>query len=376
MSRLRSFVESIDWLALLSTFPILGAGLITMSSFGGSNYYFSRQIIWIILAVLVFFLASRVDWRFLRRTSVVVSLYAASFVVLMSLFLIGHVSKGAQSWFSLGLFAIQPVDLVKLVLVITLAKYFSRRHIEIANYRHIVISGLYALVLFVTVALQPDFGSAVILFLVWFGMVLVSGISGKHLAIVLGGGLAAFVILWFFVFAPYQKARVLTFVDPGRDIQGSGYNAFQSMVAVGSGGLIGKGVGYGTQSRLSFLPEFQTDFIYAAFAEEWGFVGSVLLFSFLGIVLWRIIVIAARGSTNFETLFGLGVAVIIMAHFIVNVGMNIGLLPVTGVTLPFMSYGGSHLVTEFLALGMLMGMNRYARSAHADAANQELLGPA
>ena len=376
MNRLRFFMNGIDWMAVLVTLPILGAGLITMSSFSSENYFFSRQIIWILVALIIFFIASTIDWRFLRRTNAVVILYVASFLVLSALFIFSTAIKGAQSWFSLGLFAVQPVDLVKLILVITLAKYFSRRHIEIANYRHIVVSGLYALILFAVVALQPDFGSAIIIFLIWFGMVLVSGISLKHLAVVLGGGVVAFGILWFFIFAPYQKERILTFIDPTRDIRGSGYNAFQSMIAVGSGGLTGKGVGYGTQSRLEFLPEYETDFIFAAFAEEWGFVGSVLLFTFLGVVIWRIIAISARGSTNFETFFGIGVAVIIMAHFIVNVGMNIGILPVTGVTLPFMSYGGSHLVTEFLALGMVMGMRRYARPTHADVSSQELLGPA
>src|SRR3989344_4290632 len=376
MNRLRFFMNGIDWMAVLVTLPILGAGLITMSSFSSENYFFSRQIIWILVALIIFFIASTIDWRFLRRTNAVVILYVASFLVLSALFIFSTAIKGAQIWFSLGLFAVQPVDLVKLILVITLAKYFSRRHIEIANYRHIVVSGLYALILFAVVALQPDFGSAIIIFLIWFGMVLVSGISLKHLAVVLGGGVVAFGILWFFIFAPYQKERILTFIDPTRDIRGSGYNAFQSMIAVGSGGLTGKGVGYGTQSRLEFLPEYETDFIFAAFAEEWGFVGSVLLFTFLGIVIWRIIAISARGSTNFETFFGIGVAVIIMAHFIVNVGMNIGILPVTGVTLPFMSYGGSHLVTEFLALGILMGMRAYARPAHADTSSQELLGPA
>ena len=353
----------------------MGAGLITMSSFVGENYFFSRQVIWIAVALFSFSVASIIDWRFLRRSGVVAVLYTISIILLLLLLIFGAVVKGAQSWFSLGLFAIQPVDLVKLILVITLAKYFSRRHIEIANYKHILVSGLYTLIVFLVVVTQPDFGSAIIVFLVWFGMVLVSGISFKHLALVLGGGVIAFALLWFFAFAPYQKERILTFLDPARDIRGSGYNALQSMVAVGAGGVTGKGVGYGTQSRLEFLPEYETDFIFAAFAEEWGFFGSLLLFMFFGIIIWRIFTIAVRGSTNFETLFGLGVAVLFMANFTVNVGMNIGLLPVTGVTLPFMSYGGSHLVTEFLALGILMGQRKYSRSTHADVTSQELLGP-
>lgn len=365
----------IDWLLLLATLPILGAGLLTMSSFDGDNYFFSRQLIWILISLLIFFIASVIDWRFLRRTYVIVILYVLAFVSLITLFLFGSVLKGAQSWYSFGLFAVQPVDLVKIVLIITIAKYMSRRHIEIANYRHIIVSGVYVAVLFIVVLAQPDFGSAIILLLIWLGMILAAGISPKHLAVLVGLGVVAISLLWMFVFAPYQKERLLTFIDPTRDIRGSGYNAFQSVVAVGSGGLVGKGVGYGTQSRLNFLPEFESDFIFAAYSEEWGLVGNLLLFAFFGIIIWRILANAKNGSTNFEIIYGVGVGVFIMSHFMINVGMNIGIMPVTGVTLPFMSYGGSHLVTEYLALGILMGMRRYARPVHAEDAEREFLGP-
>ncbi|HEY4515173.1 MAG TPA: rod shape-determining protein RodA [Candidatus Paceibacterota bacterium] len=373
MSRISRYFTGIDWILLGATVPILCAGLVTMSSFTGSNYFFTRQIVWILVAVILFFFSANIDWRFLRRTGIVVYLYLGSLLILMTLFVFGSVFQGAQSWFSLGFLAVQPVDLVKLVLVITLAKYFSRRHIEIAYARHIVISGLYSTLFFIAVVLQPDFGSAIIIFLVWFIMVLVSGIAPKHLVLVLGLGATTFAILWFFVFAPYQKDRILTFLDPTRDIQGSGYNAFQSMVAVGSGEITGKGVGYGTQSRLEFLPEYETDFIFAAFAEEWGFIGSILLTIFYGVVIWRVLSIATLGSSNFELFFGVGVAVIIFSHFLVNVGMNIGLLPVTGVTLPFMSYGGSHLIAEFLALGIVVGQSKYARVTHAEESEQEFI---
>ena len=263
--------------------------------------------------------------------------------------------------------------MMKLVLVLLLAKYFSRRHIEIRNIRHIITSGFYSFVICILILIQPDFGGAIIIFLIWFGMMLVSGISRKHvLAVVLIGGIT-FAGLWGYVLKPYQKARIKTFVNPLTDIHGTGYNAYQSTIAVGSGRLLGKGVGYGTQSKLNFLPEYRTDFIFAAFAEEWGFVGVMLLFVLYGIVLWRVLVNAMYGSTNFEILTGLGVAIFLVTHFIINAGMNISLLPVTGVTIPFMSYGGSHLVTEFTALGILMGMRRYRRDAHRETAKNEFL---
>ncbi|MBI2120521.1 MAG: rod shape-determining protein RodA [Parcubacteria group bacterium] len=364
----------IDWILFFSTIPLLLAGLITMSSFGGKGAFFEKQAIWILLSFLVFFGLSCIDFRFLRRTGVIVSLFAGTCALLLFLFAMGSVFKGAQSWFNFGAFAFQPADLMKLVLILVLTKYFSRRHAEIANIRHIVVSGVYALIPFLLVALQPDFGSAVLIGLIWFGMVLVSGISKKHLILVFVLALASGGILWNFVFQDYQKQRIMTFLHPLADIRGTGYNAFQSTVAIGSGGLLGRGVGYGTQSRLNFLPEYQTDFIFAAFSEEWGFVGVMLVFLFFAIVIWRILANALLGETNFEMLFGLGLAISLTAHFLINVGMNIGLLPVTGTVLPFMSYGGSHLITEFMGLGILMGMRRYSRAAHRDDMKNEFLG--
>ena len=162
----------------------------------------------------------------------------------------------------------------------------------------------------------------------------------------------------------YQKDRILTFLDPLADIQGTGYNAYQSTIAVGSGQLWGKGVGYGTQSKLEFLPEYETDFIFAAFAEEWGLVGVGLLFALFGVVIWRLLTHALYGATNFERLFATGVAILFISHFGIHIGMNIGLLPVTGTTVPFLSYGGSHLLTEFVGVGMVLAMARYTKTRY------------
>ena len=368
--------QTIDWLLFIFLLPILGAGLITMKSFNPSaeSFFFQKQIIWFLISLTIFFSFSFIDFRFLKRTKILVSLLVFFSVLLAILFLSGSTFKGATSWFDLGGFSFQPVDMMKLVLVLVLSKYFSRRHIEIANFKHILISGLYAFVPFTLVVLQPDFGSAVIIFLIWLGMTLVSGISKKHLLSILMFGIIAFISLWFFIFQPYQKARIMTFIHPLTDVRGAGYSAYQSVIAIGSGGFFGKGVGYGTQSRLQFLPEYQTDFIFASFAEEWGFVGVfVLLFSF-GLVLYRILSTSLVGASNFEVLYGMGVAIFLGSSIIVNIGMNVGLLPVTGVTLPFMSYGGSHLLAEFMGLGILMSMRRYQRIAHPDDMKNEFLG--
>ncbi|MCL5782044.1 MAG: FtsW/RodA/SpoVE family cell cycle protein, partial [Patescibacteria group bacterium] len=178
-----------------------------------------------------------------------------------------------------------------------------------------------------------------------------------------------FALLWNFGFREYQKDRIRNFINPLADIRGAGYNAYQSTIAVGSGELWGKGLGYGTQSRLKFLPEYQTDFIFAAFSEEWGFAGVVILFTLYGVIIWRIIANALRGATNFEVLYGAGLAIFFIVHIAINVGMNIHLLPVTGTPLPLMSYGGTHILVEFIALGILMSMRRYGIDVRRGAGN-------
>lgn len=373
-SILNNIRNSFDWLLFSSVILVSLAGLITMNSFVGVSRFFERQSVWLVICVCVFFIASQIDWRFLKNTKIVVTLFGLSVGVLSLLFILGSVFKGAQSWFDLGVLSFQPADPIKLVVILILSKYFSRRHIEIAHVRHILVSGFYVFIIFLLVFLQPDFGSAIIIFFLWLGMVLVSGISKKHLFSVFIIGLISFALLWGFVFKQYQKDRIMTFVKPLSDIRGSGYNAYQSTIAVGSGQIWGKGIGYGTQSKLQFLPEYQTDFIFAAYAEEWGFLGVILLFILYGIIFWRMIVISSHGGTNFEILFGLGLTILFLIHFIIHVGMNIGLLPVTGNTIPFMSYGGSHLLTEFFGLGVLMGMNRYSRAVHKDIAQNEIVG--
>ena len=370
---LNKIKNSIDWSILIPAVLVSLSGIVTVNSFVGHNNFAERQVIWLLISVFVFIIASLVDWRFLRRTKVIVSIFVFSSLILSFLFVVGSVFKGAKSWFNLGFFAFQPVDFAKMVIIFVLAKYFSRRHIEIRNVRHILVSGAYAFITFALIFLQPDFGSAIIIFFIWLGMVLFSGISRKHLFVVFMIGVVSFVGLWTLVFKDYQKARIVSFINPLTDLQGAGYNAYQSTIAVGSGGVWGKGVGLGSQSKLEFLPEDETDFIFAAFAEEWGLIGSVTIFILYGIIFYRILDISKKASTNFETLFGLGFSTMLLSHFIIHVGMNIGIMPVTGITLPFMSYGGSHLLAEFFGLGIISAMRNYAMATHKDMMKNELI---
>lgn len=360
MGQLRTLFGGFDPMLFTGVLGLTFMGLVTMYSHAGGNEYFDRQLVWIGVSVFLLFLAMIPDYRFLRIGNTAFFLYLVVVVMLMLVLVVGEITLGAQSRFDLGFFSFQPSDPAKLILIIVLAKYFAKRHELIGSFRHIIVSGVYALGIFGLVFIQPDFGSAIILFFIWLGMVLVSGIKFRHLFSVFVLGAIAFGLLWQFVFFDYQKERILTFLDPLSDIQGAGYNAYQSTVAIGSGQVFGKGIGYGTQSKLLFLPEYETDFIFAAYAEEWGLIGVLLLFGLFGVVVWCLLKNAINGATNFERLFASGVAILFIAHFFVHIGMNIGLLPVTGTTVPFLSYGGSHLLTEFIAVGMVMGMRRYA----------------
>jgi rod shape determining protein RodA len=374
---IRKISTGIDWLLVLFMLPIIAGGLVTMKSFNvleNSGSFFDKQVLWVLIGFLVFFIFSSLDFRFLKRTDILLFIFLLNSGILLLLFILGHVSHGAKSWFNFGYFSFQPVDTMKLVLVLILAKYFSLRHVEIGDIKHIFISGFYAFLPFILVLFQPDFGSAMIIFLIWLGMVMVSGISKAHLILVFSMGALLFVSFWFLLFAPYQKARIINFLNPLSDVHGTGYNAFQSTIAVGSGQLLGKGLGFGTQSRLKFLPQPQADFIFASFSEEWGLVGSAFILILYGLVIWRILAFATFGEHNFEILFGMGIAIFFMSHILINIGMNLGLMPVTGVPLPFMSYGGSHLIIEFASLGILMSMKKYTRSVHRDDTKNEFLG--
>lgn len=364
---MKKLFSKIDWWIIGALVPLLILSLSTMSSLViDGQGLFNRQLIWVGISFLLLFISSFIDLSFLNKSKNILLLYGFGIALLIFLMFFGLTANGATSWISFGAFTFQPADLMKLMLILILAKYLARRHVEIRAMKHVIITAVYFLIPFVLIFLQPDFGSAIILFGIWFGMIMVSGISKKHLLILAVVGFAVFSVMWTFVLQEYQKNRIRTFMDPLSDIRGTGYNAYQSTIAVGSGQLLGKGVGYGTQSRLSFLPEYETDFIFAAISEEWGFIGSLIIVLLLIFIVIRILIHAYSMNSNFELLFAVGVACYFITHIVINIGMNIGIMPVTGVTLPFVSYGGSHLLVEFLSLGILMGMRGRSRIAYQD----------
>jgi rod shape determining protein RodA len=364
----------IAWPLYAIAFALSILGIITMNTFGQGASLAGRQIVWLVISTIVFGACATIDMRFIRRTPVIFAGYVAVAILLAALLVIGHRTLGAKSWFDFGFFSFQPADPAKLILIALMAKYFSRRHQEIGHFWHVIVSAAYAGALILLILVEPDLGMAVIFASIWLGMVLISGIPMRHLAIVFGIGLVAVAALWFGGLHPYQRARIMAFVNPAADIHGSGYNAYQAVVASGSGQVFGKGIGYGTQSKLRFLPEYETDFIFSAFAEEWGFIGVIFVLLLYALLLFQMLALARRMPTNFDALFTIGVAILFLASITVHIGINLGLLPVTGTTVPFMSSGGSHLVIEFAALGIIASLARHARIVPREAALQEYEG--
>lgn len=372
--RAKSAYASIaDWTLFIPAFSLSLLGILTMSTFGVGASLAPRQSIWLAIATTLYFTLSSIDLRFIRRTTVAMMLYVVSAVLLALLLAVADPVLGARAWFSFGPVSFQPADFAKLAIIVLLAKYLSRRHVEISDYRHILVSAAYTFFLAGLILVEPDMGNAIIFGALWFGLMLVSGISKRHLLVLGLIGLTAATVLWFGGLQPYQRTRIISFVNPASDIQGAGYNAYQAKIAVGSGELFGKGIGYGTQSKLRFLPEYQTDFIFAAFAEEWGFIGLMLLLTLYGLLFSRLMQLARQAATNFDAFLTLGVLILFGAHLALHAGINLGLLPVTGTTIPFMSSGGSHLVLEFAALGIITSLARHGGARRLPSAATELV---
>lgn len=345
----------LDWPLAVSVFLLLAIGLMTLASLSTTSPfpYFLRQIVWVIIGIIAFFLVSLFDYRILKNYGgLLVVFYATLAVTLIILAATGERIRGVTSWFSFGYFAVEPGEFVKIILILILAKYFSRRHVEIYRLRHLLVSGLYAGIPIFLILIQPDLGTAAILASVWLAIVIFSGIRAKHLILFFVSASAFSVMAWFLILAPYQKDRILSFLNPWNDPLGAGYNAIQSMITVGSGQLWGKGLSYGSQTHLNFLPEPSTDFIFAAFAEEWGFLGVIFILSVYGVLFWRLFRIGMRANNNFSRLTLLGISTVIFTHLAIHVGMNIGIVPITGVTLPFVSYGGSSILTVMILAGL------------------------
>lgn len=335
---------------------IIGLMSIFSTSFYHDKSYFYKQTVFIAVGFLLMLVFAFIDYRIFRNhPRLLLILYFISTLLLVLVLFLGK-SRGAASWINLGIFNVEPVEIAKFAMVLIFAQYFSLRHIELYRIKHIFISGVYTFLIVGLVFLQPDLGSAMILIFLWLGVMVIAGIKLKQLLLLFLIGIILFAVAWFGILKPYQKDRITGFLNPYLDPQGSGYHRIQSMIAIGSGQFWGRGLGHGPQSQLNFLPEQHTDFIFASIGEEWGFAGLIIVFVLYFLLFFRIIQIAIKAENNFARLFCLGVAIVFVFQVFVNIGMNMGILPITGIPLSFISYGGSNLLINFIMLGTVQSI--------------------
>ena len=309
------------------------------------------QIIAALLGFALFFILAAIDYRLFE--SIAWLIYLLAIFILVLVLWQGQTIRGSTSWLKLFGLQFQPSELAKIFLLIVLAKFFARFRQKIKqSWRYLILSLLITILPTVLVVLESDLGSALIFLGLWLFMAIFSEVPKKKIAAILFLALISFSLAWSFLFKPYQKERLAVFLSPNFDPQGAGYNLVQSLIAVGSGRLLGRGLGHGPQSQLNFLPEQHTDFIFAVLAEELGFVGGVSLLIIFAVLFWRLFKIARLAPNYFGELLAFGLAWLLFLQAVINIGMNMGLMPITGIPLPLISYGGSALLSYLLALGL------------------------
>ncbi|HLC69833.1 MAG TPA: rod shape-determining protein RodA [Patescibacteria group bacterium] len=352
------YSKSIDWWLLLSVLLLVALGLAGIYSVdlsrGGELVYFKKQLLAAGIGIVLLVVAGLRQYSFFRYTAKLWYLFAL--ILLVAVLFFGRTIRGTTGWFSVAGFSFQPVELAKVGLILMLgyviANFGRRFERSLFFYGTLVMT----FVLIALIMLQPDLGSAVMLGMIWFGIMLLVGARRWHILSLVGGVLTFGILAWFFLLQPYQKERLLTFMDPGRDPLSAGYNVNQSIIAVGAGQFFGRGLGFGSQSQLRFLPEAQTDFIFSVIGEELGFVGVLVLLGLYGVIIWRLVKIVRETADDFVAVVVSGIVILFFTQFFVNIGANIGILPVTGVTLPFVSYGGSSLMINLLLVGIAESM--------------------
>lgn len=357
----RRLITHFEWPLLLLTLMLLGVGVLAVYSATyteGSrlNPTLVRQLIWIGIGCVGMAVSFGIDYHRFEKWAYL--LYAGTLLLLVLVLLIGSVGGGAQRWIVFGPMSIQPSEFTKIALLLVMARFFHRYAPQDGyGLRDLFYPAVLVLIPAWLVLRQPSLGTVISFGLLFASLAFAAGLrwgSFTFLGVILSGLLS---LLWFFIMVPYQKERVLSFLEPGRDPLGAGYHMVQSKISVGSGMFWGKGFLQSTQSRLDFLPETHTDFVFAVFAEEWGFVGAVGLLVLYGLVLIRLLVIARRARDRFGSLVAVGAAALVFWPTLFNIGMNIGVLPVVGIPLPLVSYGGSSLLTVMIVIGLALNVS-------------------
>lgn len=353
---LRPRLRRFDWGLFLATVLLTTIGLAAIASLSLNQPQpdlttFSRQVVFVVVGLVVVFGLSVVDYRFFRSTAWI--LYGLGLLALVSVLIFGTAIRGTRGWFAVFGQTVQPVEFVKVMLILVLAKVLADHYDERRHWRTLGLTGLVLLPLIILVFLQPDLGAVLMLLAVWFGVLVFIRLPLRSLSLLLLTALVIGALSWFVVLQDFQRERILTFLDPSRDPLGVGYNLRQAKVAVGSGQLFGRGLGLGPQSQLDFLPVQETDFIFAVIAEELGFVGGVMVFGLYAFFFLRLLRILRQTTDDFASFVVAGIASLLFVQTVVNIGMNIGLVPVAGLPLPFLSYGGSALIASLAMVGLV-----------------------
>jgi rod shape determining protein RodA len=362
----RRLIQNFEWPLFTMAVLVSGIGIVNLISASpeqtatGLPDTALRQLVWLGIGVALMFATLVPDYRRLERLAL--PFYAVVVVLLGAVLVSGRIVNGSQRWIDLGPFNLQPSELAKLAMILLFARMLARRSASVPiGLRDLIVPGILIAIPAALIVKQPDLGTTLVVCIVSASFLVIARVHVVSFVLLALFGLGAAAVGWFFFLHDYQKERVFTFLNPERDPLGAAYHAIQSQIAVGSGGLFGKGFGQGSQSQLDFLPEQQTDFVFSVLGEEWGFVGvAVVLLLYLGILL-RGLMIAHSSKDLFGTYLALGVVALFFWAGAINIGMVIGVLPVVGVPLPMLSYGGSALLTCMAALGLLMNvsMRRY-----------------
>ncbi len=356
-------LKKLDWLLIISVLLLTSIGLLSIysSSLGRGDFLnFQKQFAFLGIGFFLMLTVSFFDYRVLRNNPyLILALYLLGLFALAGLFVFGPEIRGVRTWYRIGPISIDPISFFKIVLIILLAKYFSTRHVRMYQVQHILLSGFYILLPASLIFFQPNLGPVIILVALWLGILIVSGIKLGHFSILAVCGILILILGWNFLLKDYQKERIISFVSPQFEPLGAGWQQAQAKIAVGSGQILGRGIGQGPQTQDGFLPKPQTDFIFAAISEEMGLIGvAVLLLLFL-FVLKRIIKIALNSRENFSRLFAAGFIFLLISQIFIHIGMNLGIVPVIGLSLPFISYGGSGLISLFIGLGILQNIKTH-----------------
>lgn len=354
--------QHFDFVLFGATVALMGLGiaLIYSATLASATYtqdwwdtFFARQVIWAVVGIGLMLLVAFTDYSIFANVNHLI--YALTVLSLILVYAVGRISFGAQRWIDLGIFDLQPSELAKVLLIIVLAKFLADRQEHLKRLSSFLLSLLYVAVPMLFIYIQPDLGTAIVLGVSWLAMVLVAGVRLRHVGILILAGLLASPIVWFSLHG-YMRERIFVFFDPARDPLGAGYNINQARIAVGSGGFLGQGFARGSQSQLHFLRVRHTDYIFSVLGEELGFVGVVLLLLLFLVVVWRILRVAEMARDTFGQLIACGIATVVAFQVVANVGMNVGLLPASGVPLPFISYGGSALMALLIGEGVVQNI--------------------